>query len=32
VVSRDWGSVDEGTRYTKSFADFLEGILGQLPH
>lgn len=32
VVSRDWDSVAEGTRYTKSFADFLKGILGQLPH
>jgi len=32
VVSRDWDSVAEGTRYTKSFADFLKGIFGQLPH
>jgi transposase len=32
VVSRDWDSVAEGTRYTKSFADFLKDILGQLPH
>jgi len=32
VVSRDWGSVAEGTRYTKSFADFLKGLFGQLPH
>jgi hypothetical protein len=32
VISRDWNSVAEGTRYTKSFADFLKGILGQLPH
>ena len=32
VVSRDWDSVAEGSRYTKSFADFLKGILGQLPH
>lgn len=32
VVSRDWGSVAEGSRYTKSFANFLKGILGQLPH
>ena len=32
VVSRDWDSVAEGTRYTKSFADFLKGLLGQLPH
>jgi hypothetical protein len=32
VVSRDWDSVAEGTRYTKSFADFLKGILGQLPN
>lgn len=31
VVSRDWDSVAEGTRYTKSFADFLKGLLGQLP-
>ena len=32
VVSRDWDSVAEGTRYTRSFADFLKGLLGQLPH
>jgi hypothetical protein len=32
VVSRDWDSVAEGTHYTKSFADFLKGLLGQLPH
>lgn len=32
VVSRDWDSVAEGSRYTRSFADFLKGILGQLPH
>ena len=28
VVSREWDSVAEGTRYTKSFADFLKGLLG----
>lgn len=32
VVSRDWDSVAEGTRYTQSFADFLKGLFGQLPH
>jgi len=32
VVSRNWDLVAEGTRYTKSFADFLKGIFGQLPH
>lgn len=32
VVSRDWDSVAEGTRYTKSFADFLKGLFGHLPH
>jgi len=32
VISRDWDSVAEGTRYTKSFADFLKGLFGQLPH
>lgn len=32
VVSRDWDSVADGTRYTKSFADFLKGLFGQLPH
>jgi hypothetical protein len=32
VVSRDWSSVAKGTRYTKSFADFLKDILGQLPN
>jgi len=28
VVSRDWDSVAKGTRYTKSFADFLKAVLG----
>ena len=32
VVSRDWQLVAQGTRYTKSFADFLKGLFGQLPH
>lgn len=32
VVSRDWNSVAEGTRYTRSFADFLKGLFGQLSH
>lgn len=32
VVSRDWQSVAEGTRYTAGFAAFLKGIFGQLPH
>ena len=32
VVSREWDSVAEGTRYTKSFADFLKGLFGQSPH
>jgi transposase len=32
VVSREWDSVAEGTRYTKSFADFLKGLFGQLPN
>lgn len=32
VVSRDWDSVAKGTRYTKSFADFLKAVFGQLPH
>jgi len=32
VVSRDWNSVAEGTRYTRIFADFLKGLFGQLPH
>jgi len=32
VVSNDWDAVAQGTRYTKSFADFLKGIFGQLPH
>jgi hypothetical protein len=30
VVSRDWNSVAKGTRYTKSFADFLKAVLGEL--
>ncbi len=32
VVSRDWSSVAKGTRYTKSFADFLKDVFGQLPN
>ena len=32
VVSRDWDSVAQGTRYTKSFAAFLKGIFGQIPN
>lgn len=28
VVSRDWDSVAKGTRYTKSFANFLKAVLG----
>lgn len=32
VVTRDWDLVAEGTRYTKSFADFLKGLFGQLPN
>ena len=32
VVSRDWQTVAEGTRFTRGFADFLKGIFGQLPH
>ena len=28
VVSRDWDSVAKGTRYTKSFADFLKAVFG----
>lgn len=32
VVSSDWDSVAKGTRYTKSFADFLKAVFGQLPH
>lgn len=32
VVSRDWKTVAEGTRYTIGFADFLKELFGQLPH
>jgi hypothetical protein len=32
IVSRDWQTVAEGTRFTKGFADFLKGIFGHLPH
>ena len=32
VVERDWDVVSEGTRYTKSFAVFLKGLFGHLPH
>lgn len=32
VVSREWNSVREGTRYTKDFASFLKGVLGHVPN
>jgi len=32
LVSKSWDLTAEGTRYTKSFADFLKGLFGQLPH
>lgn len=32
VVSREWDSVAEGTRYTKDFASFLKGVLGHIPN
>lgn len=32
VISREWKLVAQGTRYTQSFADFLKGLLGYLPH
>ena len=32
VVSREWDSVAEGTRYTKDFASFLKGVLGHVPN
>lgn len=31
VISKSWDMTAEGTRYTKSFADFLKGLFGQLP-
>ena len=31
AISRNWDTVAKGTRYTKDFATFLKGILGQLP-
>lgn len=31
LVSKSWNLTAEGTRYTKSFADFLKGLFGQLP-
>ncbi len=31
IVSRNWETVAKGTRYTKSFAAFLKGLLGYLP-
>jgi hypothetical protein len=31
LVSKSWDLAAEGTRYTKSFADFLKGLFGQLP-
>jgi hypothetical protein len=32
VVERDWDTVANGTRYTKSFAAFLKGLFGYIPH
>jgi hypothetical protein len=32
LVSNSWNLTAEGTRYTKSFADFLKGLFGQLPN
>ncbi len=32
TISRNWNTVAKGTRYTKDFATFLKGILGQLPN
>lgn len=32
LVSKSWDLTAEGTRYTKSFADFLKGLFGQIPH
>lgn len=32
LVSNSWDLTAEGTRYTKSFADFLKGLFGQLPN
>jgi hypothetical protein len=32
VVRRNWDSVAEGTRYTKSFSNFWNGIFVQLPY
>jgi hypothetical protein len=32
LVSKSWDLTAEGTRYTKSFAVFLKGLFGQLPH
>ena len=31
IISRDWDTVEKGTRYTKGFASFLKGLFGQLP-
>lgn len=32
IVSNQWDTTAQGTRYTKGFADFLKGLFGQLPH
>lgn len=32
IVSNQWDTTAQGTRYTKGFADFLKGIFGHLPH
>jgi hypothetical protein len=32
IVGQNWELAAEGTRYTRSFADFLKGLFGQLPN
>ncbi len=32
IISRDWNTVENGTRYTKGFASFLKELFGQLPN
>ena len=32
VISRNWDTVEQGTRYTKGFASFLKELFGQLPN
>lgn len=32
IISKTWDLTEKGSRYTKDFATFLKGLLGQLPN